>query len=87
MYANRIAEDIASVFSLYFEIHCFKKLAHLRLLKELDIEETKKFIAILLLIGVYKEDLEPVHQIFRKNYGRPVFNTISTRNIFLKVYT
>ena len=27
-------EEIASEFSLFFEIHCFKKFAHLRPLKE-----------------------------------------------------
>ena len=37
MYVNRIAVDIASVFSLFFEILRSKKLAHLRLLKKIWI--------------------------------------------------
>ena len=60
---------------------------HSRLLKELDIEEIKKIIATLLLIGVYKSELEADHQMFKNNDGRTIFNTIFTRNTFLKNYT
>ena len=94
-YAIRNVDDIASAFSLFFrdsllqEICTFTNIeGDLKLKdrwKQLDIEELKKFIATLLLIGVYKSKGEPVHQLWSKDDGRPIFNAIFARNRFQEI--
>ena len=94
-YAIRNVDDIASAFSLFFrdsllqEICTFTNIeGDLKLKdrwKQLDIEELKKFIATLLLIGVYKSKGEPVHQLWSKDDGRTIFNAIFARNRFQEI--
>ena len=50
--------------------------------KQLDIEEIKHFIAILLLSCVYKSKGVAAHQLWSKDDGRRIFNAIFTRNRF-----
>ena len=47
---------------------------------QLDGEEQKKFIAIHLLSYVYKSKGVPVHQLWSKDDGRPIFNANLAQN-------
>jgi hypothetical protein len=44
--------------------------------------EIKKFLGLLILIGVYKSENENVSQLWSKLDGRPIFNSIMSRDGF-----
>ena len=93
-YANYYVDDITSAFSLFYrdsllqEICTFTNIeGNLKLKdkwKQLDIDELKKIIATLLLIGVYKSKGEPVHQLWNIDNGRPIFNRFLHKTGFKK---
>lgn len=45
---------------------------------KIDVQELKKFIGVLILIGVYKSFNED--ELWSKNNGRKIFGTIIARN-------
>ena len=89
-------EDNASPFSPFFLDSLLQEACTFRTVegnlklkdrwKQLDIEDLKKIIATLPLIGVYKYGGEPIHQIWRKDDGRPTFNTILAQSKFREIY-
>jgi hypothetical protein len=50
--------------------------------KEVSDTEIKKFLGLLILIGVYKSKNENVSQLWSKLDGRPIFNSIMSRDGF-----
>ena len=53
--------------------------------KEIEDTEFKKFIGIMILIGVYKSKNESILQLWNKDHGRPIFNQIMSRNRYLTI--
>ena len=91
-YANCTVHDIASAFSLVFRDSLLQKIRSFASIegnskvtyrwKQLPIEEQKKIIATLQLSCMYKSKWVPVHQLWSKYDGRPIFNAIFARNRF-----
>lgn len=52
---------------------------------DIDIPETKKFLGVLILIGVYKSKNEDVALLWSRDDGRPLFNKIMTRQRFQQI--
>lgn len=53
--------------------------------KNLDAEEFKNFIGVVILIGVYKSGNENATQLWSKDNGRPIFNKIMSRARFQQI--
>ena len=52
---------------------------------DIDTSEFKKFLGVLLLIGVYKSKNEEVAQLWSHDDGCPLFNKIMTRQQFQQI--
>ena len=91
-FARSNVSSISTSFGLYFRNNILEYICKWtnkegkQVLKlkwnELDIVELKKFIGVLLLIGVYKSRGEEISQLWSKDDGRPIFSMIMPRTRF-----
>ena len=94
-YAIRECTSLSSSFLLFFrqpllqEICKWSNKEGQRIYKDnwadISIEEIKKFIGLLILIGVYKSKNEEVSQLWSRTDGRPIFNKIMSRQRFQRI--
>ena len=94
-FAIRECDSISSSFQLFFrsslldEIQKWSNKEGQSIYKdkwvEVSIQELKKFIGTLILIGVYKSKNENVAQLWSRSDGRPLFNKIMSRRRFEQI--
>lgn len=94
-FANREVDSISSSFLIYFRKRLLEIIVKWtnaegnrvfdKEWKPIDIIELKKFIGLLLLIGVYKSKNETVSELWSIKNGRQIFRDIMSRNRFTSI--
>jgi Transposase IS4 len=94
-YARREVDSIPSAFFIYFRRPCLKIIIKWTNVegynvfgnkwKPLDQNEFRKFIGLLILIGVYKSKNEEISQLWSNKDGRKNFNDIKSRTRFQRI--
>ena len=91
-FAERSRDSIESCFTIYMRKNLLKvirkwtnaegKVVYENDWKEIDQLEIKKFIGLIILIGLYKSKHEYVAQLWNQEGGSPHFNQIMSRTRF-----
>jgi hypothetical protein len=94
--AKRVIESIEDAFKLLFNAKIYEiimkndhddyGIANLTNFKQINVDELEKFLGSLILTGAYRAKNEPKRNLWSKEDGRPVFNSIFSRDRFFKYY-
>jgi hypothetical protein len=60
-------------------------IANLTNFKQMNVDELDKFLGALILTGAYRAKNEPIQNLWSKENGRPVFNSIISRDRFFQI--